>query len=375
MNAPQMFARLTKIDEARREVWGRITQEVVDKVDEILDYEKSKPYFKAWSDGFASATDGKSLGNVRAMHGKVAAGKLIAINFNDAEKAIDVGAKIVDDAEWSKCAEGVYTGFSIGGKYVGDRVAEKVDGRDVHRYVADPSEVSVVDNPCVGPAKFFDVLKADGTTLQKQFKVAVAGGGGDDSGTGGAAGSAEPLVVTGTDEQVAEFAKLLNDSGKTMADVIAMLKAKPADPAAAVLDAASPKQGVAKAGFADHVQKMHDMASEMGASCGKSAAAPVTKVDEPNVELVKLRDELAKANARIEKLEKQPMPSRVILQAMAKAVTKEGSTPGAPAQPINPDTVTLEKADYIINPTTGEIDHQMSRVMKAHKLTQLAQAQ
>lgn len=426
MNAPQMFARLTKIDEARREVWGRITQEVVDKVDEILDYEKSKPYFKAWSDSFAEATDGKSLGNVRAMHGKVAAGKLIAINFNDAEKAIDVGAKIIDDAEWKKCVEAVYTGFSIGGKYVGDRKTEKMDGRDVVRYVADPTEVSVVDNPCVGPAKFFDIVKADGSTLQKQLRSAVAGGGGDDSGAGPATGAAEPLVVTGTDDQVAEFAKALNDAGKTMADVLTLIKRefsqeerdKAADSGAALPDGSFPIKtkedlrnavqaygrakdkekakahiiarakaldaesmlpddwekivaggDVSKAGFADHVQKMHDMATEMGAECGgKSASAHVHKVDEPNAELTTLRSELAKATERIANLEKQPMPSRVMLRAVLKA-------PGDDGKQIDPATVELTKADYIINPTTGDIDFEMSRVMKARKLQQMAQAQ
>jgi hypothetical protein len=45
----------------------------------------------------------------------VAAGKVIAYQPDDAAKAIDIGTKIVDDAEWEKVEEGVYTGFSIGG--------------------------------------------------------------------------------------------------------------------------------------------------------------------------------------------------------------------------------------------------------------------
>jgi len=166
-----LFARITKVDEAKRLVIGRLVQEVPDHADEIFDYESSKPHFKAWSDEIAKDTDGKSVGNLRAMHGKVAAGVFKEINFNDAEKAIDVAAKVVDDAEWNKVLEGVYTGFSIGGSYVGEKKAEKVDGKEVKRYTAKPSEGSLVDRPCIPTAKFFDIQKADGTVLQKAFHV------------------------------------------------------------------------------------------------------------------------------------------------------------------------------------------------------------
>ena len=37
--------------------------------------------------------------------------------FNDDEKQIEICAKVVDDAEWRKVEEGVYTGFSQGGTY------------------------------------------------------------------------------------------------------------------------------------------------------------------------------------------------------------------------------------------------------------------
>lgn len=235
---PRMFAQITKIDAAKREVWGRLVQEVPDRSGEIFDYESSKPYFKAWSDEFAEATDGKSLGNLRAMHGKTAAGKFIAMDFNDAAKAIDVGAKVVDDAEWKKCEEGVYTGFSIGGSYVGEKKAEKVDGADVLRYTAKPAEGSLVDSPCVPTAKFFDMVKADGAIEKVAFK-APEGSGVIETGATATDDLAKvdetpadviPLEVTGTDDEVAEFAKALNDSGMTMADAIAAVKAaKPAE--------------------------------------------------------------------------------------------------------------------------------------------------
>ena len=172
MSKPMMmFFRLTKVDEAKREVWGRATQEVVDKSGEIFDYESSKPYFKAWSDGFAKDTGGKSLGNIRSMHGKTAAGKVISIDFNDAEKAIDIGTKIVDDNEWEKVLEGVHTGFSIGGAYVKRWDDPKAGAK---RFTADPAEISIVDSPCVPTAKFFDVVKADGAVEQRAFHDSYA---------------------------------------------------------------------------------------------------------------------------------------------------------------------------------------------------------
>lgn len=162
----QLFAQITKVDEKSRTVSGRMVQEVPDKSGEIFDYTSSKPYFKTWVEETSAASGGKSLGNVRAMHGPVAAGKIVGIDFNDTEKAMDITAKIVDDQEWRKVLEGVYTGFSIGGNYVGDPVIEG----DLKRYTASPSETSLVDNPCIPTALFFDVHKADGSVLQKAFK-------------------------------------------------------------------------------------------------------------------------------------------------------------------------------------------------------------
>ena len=89
------------------------------------------------------------------MHAAVAAGKLTDIAFDDDAKRITVVAKIVDDDEWRKVQEGVYTGFSQGGRYV-KRWADADSG--LTRYTADPHEISLVDLPCV-PDATFDVVK------------------------------------------------------------------------------------------------------------------------------------------------------------------------------------------------------------------------
>ena len=167
----KLFFQLNKVDVTKREVYGRATQEVPDKSGEIFDYETSKPLFEAWSGEIAKATDGKSLGNVRAMHKPIAAGKVTAIDFNDSEKAIDIVAKVVDDDEWKKVEEGVYTGFSIGGEYE-KRWTDKEDP-SLKRFTAKPTEISLVDNPCV-PTAHFTMVKADGVSEERQFKAPAA---------------------------------------------------------------------------------------------------------------------------------------------------------------------------------------------------------
>src|SRR4051812_20825366 len=100
--ALKLFVPITKVDEAKRLVYGTIAAEVPDRSGEILDYATAKPEFEKWSSEIAKTTNGKSLGNVRAMHGNVAAGRLDAISFDDAAKSIGGVAKIIDDTEWNK---------------------------------------------------------------------------------------------------------------------------------------------------------------------------------------------------------------------------------------------------------------------------------
>lgn len=165
----QIFARLTKVNEADRTVEGIIASEAVDKSGEIFDYEKSVPHFKAWSEGIAKATDGKNLGNVRVMHGKQVAGITKALNFDDTAKQITVKAEIVDDNEWNKVKKGCYTGFSIGGKY-GSKWEDPV--AKAQRYEAIPNEYSLVDLPC-NPEAQFTVVKADGSEELRKFETSV----------------------------------------------------------------------------------------------------------------------------------------------------------------------------------------------------------
>lgn len=165
-----LFVPITKIDVAKRLVYGVATAETPDVAGEVCDYATTKPFYQKWSQSFADATDGKSLGNLRAMHGNVAAGKLTDIAFNDDARRIEICAKVVDDAEWTKVQEGVYSGFSQGGRYV-KRWPDPGDAK-LTRYTAEPLEVSLVDHPCL-PDATFSVVKADGGTEFRKFKSAT----------------------------------------------------------------------------------------------------------------------------------------------------------------------------------------------------------
>lgn len=166
MTQLQMFIPLTKIDAGKRLVYGVVTAETPDRGNEVCDYASTKPYYQKWSDEFRKASGGKSLGNLRAMHGKVAAGRVEAIHFNDDDKQIEVCAKIIDDAEWAKVEAGVYTGFSQGGGYV-KRWPDENDP-DLMRYTASPCEISLVDLPCL-PSATFAMIKADGAVETMTF--------------------------------------------------------------------------------------------------------------------------------------------------------------------------------------------------------------
>lgn len=217
----QVFARLAKIDESKRLVTGIIANETPDSDNEIFDYATSAPNFKKWSENVAKASGGKSVGNVRAMHGKVAAGKLTEIEFDDLNKAISVTAEIVDDGEWNKVMKGLYTGFSIGGTYAkkwDDKVAK------AKRYTAQPQEVSLADIPC-NPECSFSVQKIDGSTELRKF----AGAGNDTPGAD-SDDSAAPAFSTEIDSLAKSMFPENEELQKTMRDYLHSLQKTDAAP-------------------------------------------------------------------------------------------------------------------------------------------------
>ena len=162
-NEVQIFCPLVKVDAAKREVWGVVTAESPDKDGEICDYATTVPYYKDVVSEMSKATDGANIFPLRAMHGLIAAGKGIDIEFRKEAKEIYMGFKVVDDVEWKKVEENVYTGFSQGGRYI-----KKWKDGDYMRYTAKPGEVSLVDMPCLTRAHF-DYIKSDGSVEIRKF--------------------------------------------------------------------------------------------------------------------------------------------------------------------------------------------------------------
>lgn len=350
----KLFAKLVKVDVEKRQVWGRATQEVPDKSGEIFDYESSVPLFRDWSASFEKATeilgeDGKSLGNIRAMHGKVAAGKMIAIEFNDAEKAIDIGTEIVDDAEWAKVLKGVYTGFSIGGSY-----AKQWKDGNLTRFTAKPAEISIVDNPCVSTATF-SLVKADGAVEEVPFAPAVeavvedakAVIENDDLARAAAAPAAKNMYGVATLASLLDSIRYLASDAKweqayegdsstlpaqlkewlaTGTTILAAMVAEEiaeltADKAVVVADLEKAGARHSKADM-EKLQGIHDHSVAMGACCdSEKSTAPdalrkVVDLEKQIGDVTTERDTLQK---RVTELEAQPEPPKGALKVVEKS--------------------------------------------------------
>jgi hypothetical protein len=166
--------QITKVDESLHQVGGILSAEIPDKDNECLDYLASKPYFQKWSAEAQKATaalgeDKMSFGNVREQHSRTAVGKFIDLQFDDAKKTIYGVAQIYNDDAWEKVANGVYTGFSVGGDLIGSPRFDAAKG--VKFITIAPKETSIVDNPCL-EASHFDFVRASGAMEVRKFAVA-----------------------------------------------------------------------------------------------------------------------------------------------------------------------------------------------------------
>ena len=167
MNDTMIFLPITKIDSVNQLVYLTCTSETKDIQNQICDYDGAKPEFQKWSEEFNKVTFGKSYGNIRLQHradspiGKVND----PIEYDDANKKINLCVKVVDPNAWSLVEQGVLTGASIGGKYK----QKWYDSQsNCTRYVPDVHEVSLVDKPC-NPDCRFSVIKADGSIEERKF--------------------------------------------------------------------------------------------------------------------------------------------------------------------------------------------------------------
>jgi phage head maturation protease len=136
----RLFASITKTDDEQRMVYGYASTEALDTQGEIVRKEAIEEALPEYM----------KFGNVREMHKASAVG--VAKEASIDGKGLYLAAKVVDDAAWAKVKEGVYKGFSIGGKALSklDNVISKLR----------LSEISLVDRPA-NPEAVFDVWKND----------------------------------------------------------------------------------------------------------------------------------------------------------------------------------------------------------------------
>jgi hypothetical protein len=151
----QIFIPIMRVDQERRMIEGQATVEDLDKYETVFSYEASKRAFEAWE------------GNIREMHGNVAVGRALEVEFDDDNKLIVVRCFISKGAEptWQKILDGTLRGFSVGAK--APKSAWKTIERNGKAYPFLTSyslaELSVVDNPAT-PGCNFAIMRADGYT-------------------------------------------------------------------------------------------------------------------------------------------------------------------------------------------------------------------
>ena len=137
----KIYLPIAKVDAAQRMVYGYASTEARDDQGEIIK-----------RDAMAAAlADYMKFGNIREMHQLSAVGKAKDAAVDD--KGLYVGAKVVDEDAWQKVLEGVYSGYSIGGKVT---ARDPVDYKTITGLRLD--EISLVDRPA-NPEAVFDCYK------------------------------------------------------------------------------------------------------------------------------------------------------------------------------------------------------------------------
>lgn len=145
---------IAKIDSEQRMVWGYASTEALDEQGEIIKREALE----------AALGNYMRFANIREMHQPSAVG--VAKEAALDEKGLYIAAKIVDNGAWEKVVQGVYKGFSIGGRVT---ARDPLDRNVITGLTL--TEISVVDRPA-NPEAVFDCWKissgdltADGSAL------------------------------------------------------------------------------------------------------------------------------------------------------------------------------------------------------------------
>lgn len=327
----KIYADITKMDEEKRLVYGYASTETLDAQGERV----SKAAIEGALDEYMR------FANIREMHQLSAVGVAQEATLDD--KGLYVIGKVVDDAAWRKVKEGVYKGFSIGGKKLA-----KVDDTVTQLKL---TEISLVDRPA-NPETVFTMYKsADPPEMQKGMgSVSMLSNildalndlrnsteweseaEGDNSAVPAKLKDAVDGLSAILQEMVAEETAELTFDGETPGgDVAVAMAEKTGDIAKA--GARNSKDDMAK------IQTIHDHAMALGADCKGAAKAVVSEnllkistpsgddlqkaLDAQEAELKKVSGENADLRKRVAELEAQPAPAKGALKDVAVNKTED----------------------------------------------------
>lgn len=167
----EKFLPLEKMEEqsdGTLHVYGIVTAESPDLDKEVCDYDGTKPFYQARAEDQMKKTSlpgmTPSVMPFREMHALKVQGAGRTMDFDDAAKTIRMSFHIVNPDAVKMWKAGCFVGFSQGGRYV-KQWPDPVY-KDCQRYIADPSEVSAVDSPCL-PVALVESMKGRTVTLTK----------------------------------------------------------------------------------------------------------------------------------------------------------------------------------------------------------------
>lgn len=143
MNKANLYIPFAKKDNDKRIVEGYASTEALDSQGEIVKFEAIEK----------ALPDYMKFGNIREMHQPSAVGKTVKASVDREKRGLWLVAKIVDKDAWGKVKEGVYNGFSIGGRVL-KRAKNTIKEVTL-------TEISIVDRPA-NPEAVFAMIKFDG---------------------------------------------------------------------------------------------------------------------------------------------------------------------------------------------------------------------
>ena len=145
-------------DDSQHMVYGPATSEAVDSYNTVFTLDATRE----------ALADYEKWRTLRAMHDPIAAGTVPVLELESASLqgcVLQIGARVVDEAEWIKVRTDTYKGFSIGFDPL-DGHYEMRDGRDVFVFTAYRLiEISLVDRPANPDCSFTLYRSASPYTL------------------------------------------------------------------------------------------------------------------------------------------------------------------------------------------------------------------